>query len=317
MARGSREAGGTRSVRLSTLYSVDIRPRVDGSEVLVGAPVADRGAVPDVDPVRVVGPAPRGPLPVTSGAGAPNLSAARARVQRHLQEHPEPGGRRGVGPRVRTAPEHGPQPSGRAGRRGTRPARAGAGSVRGRPPWRYRLDPENAEPDSRLREHQGLVIALAAHLAERSPQPRAEARSAGQSWGHALVSERASRSHGQRAEVAHATPAAARREVVRLLADLRVSPRADRDAVRVVLTTCPLLDVARRHPEVVCAVHEGMVAGALAALRGAGGDRDQLERTGPDERHGSPREPGGRRPPGSVRDCAGLCPHIASQRRHP
>ncbi len=31
------------------------------------------------------------------------------------------------------------------------------------------------------------------------------------------------------------------------------------------LRTCPLLDAARRHPEVVCQVHLGLVDGALAA----------------------------------------------------
>ena len=33
----------------------------------------------------------------------------------------------------------------------------------------------------------------------------------------------------------------------------------------VLLRTCPLLDAARRHPEVVCQVHLGLVAGALEA----------------------------------------------------
>ena len=31
------------------------------------------------------------------------------------------------------------------------------------------------------------------------------------------------------------------------------------------LRTCPLLDAAKRHPEVVCQVHLGLVAGALEA----------------------------------------------------
>ena len=35
----------------------------------------------------------------------------------------------------------------------------------------------------------------------------------------------------------------------------------------VLLRTCPLLDAARRHPEVVCQVHLGLVAGALEAHR--------------------------------------------------
>ena len=35
----------------------------------------------------------------------------------------------------------------------------------------------------------------------------------------------------------------------------------------VLLRTCPLLDAARQHPEVVCQVHLGLVAGALETHR--------------------------------------------------
>ena len=42
-------------------------------------------------------------------------------------------------------------------------------------------------------------------------------------------------------------------------------PPGSRSGTTVLLRTCPLLDAARRHPEVVCQVHLGLVAGALEA----------------------------------------------------
>ncbi|MEO7422274.1 MAG: transcriptional regulator, partial [Ornithinibacter sp.] len=38
----------------------------------------------------------------------------------------------------------------------------------------------------------------------------------------------------------------------------------------VLLRTCPLLEAATRHPEVVCEVHAGLVAGAHTAHGGSG-----------------------------------------------
>ena len=42
-------------------------------------------------------------------------------------------------------------------------------------------------------------------------------------------------------------------------------PSTGGSGTTVLLRTCPLLDAARRHPEVVCQVHLGLVAGALEA----------------------------------------------------
>ncbi len=61
---------------------------------------------------------------------------------------------------------------------------------------------------------------------------------------------------GQRQHLAPADPTAA-------ASRLGFSPQVEPDAV--LLRTCPLLDAARRHPEVVCQVHLGLVDGALAA----------------------------------------------------
>jgi len=126
-----------------------------------------------------------------------------------------------------------------------------AGPGRGRPAWAYRANPQRCEPDSRVREYGALAGALAAHIATSSDDPAESGRSAGLQWGRAL---------GRDGEVA-TTP---REYLTDLLTSLDFSPRDEGEDM--VLTTCPLLDVALRYPDVVCAVHEGMVAGVLAQL---------------------------------------------------
>lgn len=125
------------------------------------------------------------------------------------------------------------------------------GPGRGRPAWGYRANPERPEPDSRVREYGALAGALAAHIATSSADPAQAGRSAGEQWGRALVA-------GEEVAI---TP---REYLMELLRSLDFGPRAQEEDV--VLTTCPLLDVALRYPDVVCAVHEGMVTGVLAQL---------------------------------------------------
>lgn len=219
----------------------------------------------------------RGPFAVSHPDRAPTLSAARARVLAHLRDHPDAVAVEELAREFDQHPNTVRNHVDALVRDGLVLRERVPGPERGRPPWRYRIDPQRVEPDPRLREHQGLVTALAVHLAERSPDPRAEARSAGQGWGRALVAGRGRTAPtgeyphptSGTSQTPRPTSAAQRQQVVQLLADLDFSPRSDPAATRVVLTTCPLLDVARRNPEVVCAVHEGMVAGALAALRGS------------------------------------------------
>jgi predicted ArsR family transcriptional regulator len=114
------------------------------------------------------------------------------------------------------------------------------------------------EPDSRVRDYAGLAAALASHLARNSPDPAAEAERAGRAWGAKLVEDDGRpppRSGVQ-----------ARRRVVELLARSGFSPEADAQARVARLRRCPLLDVARAHPEIVCTVHLGLVRGALESM---------------------------------------------------
>jgi len=165
---------------------------------------------------------------------------------------------------------------------------------RGRPAWLYRAagPVSAADPDAlggetiggAGQEYAALAVALIDQVASTSPDPGDVARQAGERWGHALLAQRAaSRAATQvdagpggagRTDPAHGSadvddPAAA---VVDLLDELRFEPQPVGGVVR--LTTCPLLDAARRNPDVVCQVHLGIVRGVLGEL---GADPDAAD----------------------------------------
>jgi predicted ArsR family transcriptional regulator len=122
---------------------------------------------------------------------------------------------------------------------------------RGRPAWLYRAVRRNP-PTS---EYAGLATALAATLHRTSPQPVQDAVAAGTEWGHEVA-----RAAGAPSGTDHG---AARHQVVRVLEQMGFEPEADAEDVTVRLTRCPLLDAARRHPDIVCGVHLGIARGAL------------------------------------------------------
>lgn len=143
---------------------------------------------------------------------------------------------------------------------------------RGRPASRYavtvagRQVTSAAPRGSAAQEYVALAAAFAERLAERDGDPGADARAIGRAWGTGLAVRHSD-------EVAGDGSGAQR--VVGLLDRLGFSPEAGHDdpvggaaagsGTTVLLRTCPLLDAARRHPEVVCQVHLGLVAGALEA----------------------------------------------------
>jgi predicted ArsR family transcriptional regulator len=135
-------------------------------------------------------------------------------------------------------------------------------SGRGRPAWRYTAEPEHVP--AAARDYAALATVLAAHLARTSTAPADDAAAAGRDWGRALVAGRPAR----------ADAAQARRDVVRLLGEVGFAPEADARDRTVLLRRCPILDAARRHPDVVCHVHAGLVSGALESL----GDVEDAER---------------------------------------
>jgi predicted ArsR family transcriptional regulator len=136
---------------------------------------------------------------------------------------------------------------GLVGRRTSEPA------GRGRPAWLW-----FAVDDRASSEYAGLASALATALTRSSPDPAADSVTTGIEWGRALA-------RGGRQGPA-TTPRDRRARVVELMDTLGFAPETRREADRVRLTECPLLESARAHPDVVCNVHSGLVRGALAEL---------------------------------------------------
>jgi predicted ArsR family transcriptional regulator len=135
---------------------------------------------------------------------------------------------------------------------------------RGRPARKY-VASGDADPDGRVRDYAALATALAGHLARTSSDTRQEALDAGDAWGRSMTS-------GQRPGSA----VRARKATINMLGDLGFAPERGGAAGRVRLTRCPLLDAAREHPDVVCAVHLGLVRGALDHLGGDAEGADLL-----------------------------------------
>jgi predicted ArsR family transcriptional regulator len=119
---------------------------------------------------------------------------------------------------------------------------------RGRPAWLYAA----ADQQEVGSPYAVLASTLASALATTSATPREDAARAGTAWGRDLVRGRPG---GE-----------PRARVAEVLGRLGFAPQADEGGRVLHLTRCPLLDAARAHPDVVCAVHLGLVRGALAEL---------------------------------------------------
>ena len=213
-----------------------------------------------------LGPAPN---PVGTGPGA-DLATSRVRVLRALRDL---GGgtvgelARAVGGHPNTVRHHLAALSADGLVEGRQ---APATARRGRPATRYRVTDvgrsalgEGPQPAD---EYLALAGAFADRLAAGGGHPGEEARAVGRAWGRSLAPR------GEGGDLVDGPPA---RRVVALLERLGFSPatstaEAD-DGDTLLLRSCPLLDAARRHPEVVCQVHRGLVEGALPAHRGAPG----------------------------------------------
>ena len=120
-------------------------------------------------------------------------------------------------------------------------------------------------------EYVALAAAFAERLAERGGDPGDDARAIGRAWGAGLVA------HDDPVAAPGSADAGSTEQVIGLLDRLGFSPEFESGSgsgpatgsapgSTVLLRTCPLLDAARRHPEVVCEVHLGLVAGAVEAL---------------------------------------------------
>lgn len=127
---------------------------------------------------------------------------------------------------------------------------------RGRPAWSYLA----REP-----EYAALAMALASGLdqgpasdagtsagVDRGKRPSLDpaAVRGGRAWGERLRSQLGAVEDG-------------RERVLLALAHTGFAPEASGD--RITLNACPILEAARSHPAVVCAVHLGLVEGVLGA----------------------------------------------------
>lgn len=154
-------------------------------------------------------------------------------------------------------------------------ARTDDGAGPGRPPVRYAVTPEGrhaasgaAAGDPSVEEYLALAGAFADRLAALGVDSAEESRSIGRAWGAALAARDLAAADGPGADDGAVDPGEPRRHVLALLERLGFSPRPEGREVE--LRTCPLLDAATRHPEVVCQVHAGLVSGADAAYGGTG-----------------------------------------------
>ncbi len=124
---------------------------------------------------------------------------------------------------------------------------------RGRPRILYTVSRE-AGPGS-SDEYRLLATILTGTVAsEAEGAQRAEA--AGRAWGRYLVR--------RPLPLARVTDQEATAEVVGLLDEQGFRPEAV--GSRIEMRRCPFHDLAESHPEVVCAVHRGLVSGALEEL---------------------------------------------------
>jgi len=103
-------------------------------------------------------------------------------------------------------------------------------------------------------EYRLLATVLAGMVSENDGGASAS-EDAGRAWGRELV--RRPEPNGQVEEEAIA-------RVVELLAEQGFDPSAD--GRRIEMRRCPFHDLAETTPEVVCAVHRGLISGSLAEL---------------------------------------------------
>ncbi|WP_068401662.1 helix-turn-helix transcriptional regulator, partial [Kribbia dieselivorans] len=114
----------------------------------------------------------------------------------------------------------------------------------GRPAMGYTLTAEGRAAlsgDRVASAYAELVSAMAGHLAQ-FPNATDLARSIGRDWATGR------------------TRAPSRPAMLALLGELGFAPDDDGGVVR--LRTCPILSAAAQHPEIVCAIHAGLVEGS-------------------------------------------------------
>jgi len=129
----------------------------------------------------------------------------------------------------------------------------------GRPRTVYTIRTEEAPPDG----YRPLAALLAANLGPTPRTRRRRAEKAGRNWAISLIPS--TNAVATRDEAAH--------RIADLFAEMNFDPELADPASgtgerQIRLRACPYRDVARDHPDVVCAIHLGLLDGVLAQLGG-------------------------------------------------
>jgi predicted ArsR family transcriptional regulator len=132
----------------------------------------------------------------------------------------------------------------------------GARTAPGRPRIVYAL---RGEADAGERENYRLLATILTGTLAELDDGSARATEAGRVWGRYLV--RRSPPHIRLSDTE------AKQEVVDLLAEQGFRPEAGEAEIR--MHRCPFRDLAETGPSIVCAVHRGLISGALAELGSA------------------------------------------------
>lgn len=129
---------------------------------------------------------------------------------------------------------------------------------RGRPRLLYRATGVGGEEASR--RYRLLAEILTALVARYGPDARVQLEELGEVWGRHLVESPA--------PFEELTDADAVERLLKLLDEIGFQPRleSNRRGRRILMQPCPFLELARRHQEVVCPIHLGLMRGALAEV---------------------------------------------------
>ena len=129
----------------------------------------------------------------------------------------------------------------------------------GRPTMAYRAT--DGDRPMGQRRYRLLAEMLTSMIAGMVPEPQAAAAEAGREWGRYLT-EQPPPYQGLAAEQAVAKLASA-------LEEIGFAPEvvAEAEGYQLRLHQCPFREVAERHPDVVCAMHLGLLQGVLEQSR--------------------------------------------------
>lgn len=132
-------------------------------------------------------------------------------------------------------------------------------SSRGRPRLLFRTGPAAVEITQGARDYKLLASMLAGHASAGPSEPSGAAERTGRAWGGYLAGP--DRLHpGERPD-----PEIAVTMIARMMERLGFAPKVERSGriVELQLHNCPFREVAERNPDIVCALHLGILRGAL------------------------------------------------------